>query len=109
MKKIYLPAILLIFVLSFAGLSSSAQKKTNYIPQQGYWQLVSNVHNKGVVTVQFYSEDNELMYQETVNNRMNVNRRKVRRQLYLALQEAYGVYAATHAMPVAKDLIAKRK
>src|SRR4051812_43625406 len=110
MKKNIFTAIILVFFITLTGAKLSAQKKTDYIPEKGHWQLVSNIHEKKVITVQFYSAEGDLMYEETVTNRkLNVNRKEVRRQLYYALQEAYEAWAATHVQVQTKDLIAKRR
>lgn len=108
MKK-NIPAIIILFViLTFSGLNSSAQKTKSIEPVKGYWMLVSNVHQKNVVTVQFYTDDNNLIYHETVNKNLNVKRSSVRNKLNDALKESYQTWAANHVGPAEKDLIAKR-
>ena len=108
MKKNIIATIILFAFVSLFSLQVSAQKK-DYIPEKGYWVLVSNTHQKKIVTVQFYSDDHKLMYQETLQNAgLNVERKKVRRQLYSALKETYQIWAATNTVPSAKDIIARR-
>lgn len=105
-KKIILMASVLL--LSTICLEAVAQKKNDYVPEKGFWQLISNKHDKKTVTVQFYNEDKVLMYEETLHARLNVNRKKTRRELCEALSEAYKSWSFNHARPEATNLIAKR-
>lgn len=106
MKKNFFGLLALTLLCSFQML---AQKKQNYIPEKGHWQLVSNIHDKKTVTVQFYEEGGTMIYEETLKHaRMNPSRTKVRRQLYFALQDAYKQWSLNRQV-TATDLIAKRK
>src|SRR5689334_25296574 len=107
MKKNFLTTAFLSLVLIFS-LQSFAQKKQNYIPEKGHWLLVSNIHDKKTVTVQFYEDGGSMIYEETLKQRMNPSRQKVRRQLYFALQDAYKQWTLNRQV-TATDLIAKRK
>ena len=108
MKKKFLATAFFGLVL-FCSLQSFAQKKQNYIPEKGYWQLVTNIHDKKTVTVQFYEEGGAMIYKETLTNaRMNPSHKKVRRQLYYALKDAYQQWTLNRQI-TATDLIAKRK
>lgn len=108
MKKIFITsAIFLLF--TFLTNQLLAQKKQSYVPEKGYWQLVSNLKDKRTVTVKFYTDQNEMIYEETLSNtRMNAERKKIRRKLYYALQEAYDQWAINQRIN-STDLIAKRK
>ena len=109
MKKSIIPMTIFSLLISLCSLQSSAQKKIKYIPDKGFWVLISNIHQKKVITVQFYNDENNLMYQETVTNvKLDINRRKVRHKLYNALNEAYQIWEVTHAVCQAKYLVAKR-
>jgi len=108
MKKIFI-TLLTLSTLLFLNVKTFAQKKQNFVPEKGHWQLVSNKKDKKTITVLFYNDQNQLIYQETLNNtRMNPNRVKVRRQLYYALQDACNQWALYQRI-TPKDLIAKRK
>jgi hypothetical protein len=108
MKKKLLNALALPLFIFFAS-QTHAQSKTNFIPEKGYWQLVSNIHDGKTVTVKFYSEQNELIYEETIlNTRINPDRKKVRKQLYYALQDAYKQWAFNKQVSSA-NLVARRK
>jgi hypothetical protein len=106
MKKNIIALLVTLFYLTYSS-SLSAQKQ-KYVPEKGHWQLVSNIRDKKTVTVQFYTNEGIKMYEETLNNvRMNVSRKKVRKQLYYALKEAYGEWMQ-NALVSSTHLIAKR-
>lgn len=108
MKKNY-PAAFILFIAVFAATQMFAQNKPDFVPEKGYWQLVSNVKNKKNVTVRFFNSNNEMIYEETLTNaKMNPERRKVRRQLYYAFQDAYNQWALSQKIS-STDLIAKRR
>ncbi|MFL5742195.1 MAG: hypothetical protein ACJ75B_18370 [Flavisolibacter sp.] len=90
-------------------MQTKAQKRADYVPEKGFWEIISNKHDKNLVTVQFYNEEKVMMYQETLHSKLNVNRKKIRHQLYDALNEAYQTWTLTHNSPVATNLIAKRR
>jgi|SRR5215213_6576310 len=108
MKKYFATAVM-SFLLMLVIAPCFAQKKPGDISSRGHWQLVSNIHDKKTITVQFYTDQNNMIYEEKLTNaRMNTKRRKIRRQLNLALEEAYNQWTAN--MHVASiNLIAKRK
>lgn len=86
MKK-YLLVISVIFFLSLFSATTFAQKKS-YVPEKGYWVLVSNVHEKNNTTVRFYDDGSNLMYEEKVTGvKLNINRRKTLKHLKSALEK----------------------
>jgi hypothetical protein len=63
-----------LFALAIIGFTlvshpSSAQLKNIIIPENGYWQLVTNKTDKNITLVQFYTGNKELIYEEKVNGR----------------------------------------
>jgi predicted LPLAT superfamily acyltransferase len=74
MKKI----IITLAILIIAAVSSFAQNKPS---TTGSWVIESNVKQPKVQTVKFYNNDNQLLYSETVNKRLNINRKKIRQNL----------------------------
>jgi hypothetical protein len=106
-KNLITIAAVLLFI--FICTNTFAQKKNDYVSEKGHWQLVSNVHDKKTVTVQFYTVDGTKIYEETLyHTKLNADRKKVRRQLYLALEDACTQWAS-HTQISSNDLIAKRK
>ena len=97
--------IALFLLVATAGFG---QQKTKYIPEKGHWQLVSNIKDPRTVTVQFYNEEGVMIYEETLYKvKMNPDRKKVRRHLYYALQEAYTEWVAKSKVQ-SNNLVAKR-
>jgi len=87
MKK-YVVLITATFFLSAISNPIQAQRK-NFIPEKGFWQLVSNVHIKKNTQVQFYDDSLRLIYEETVTGvRMNVKRKKTLQSLKAGLEKA---------------------
>jgi len=82
MKKTYFILLIATFGLLSLSLSADAQSRSACVPKNGYWVLVSNVNVKNVTTVQFYNEENQLMYEEVVrDHKVNINRLKTLRCL----------------------------
>ena len=104
MKKIIFAVVLLIGVL--ITTRSDAQQR-DPMPDSCSWQLVSNIHDKSKVTVQFYSGEGVLMYEETLyNTKLNINRKKTVRHLNAVMQQVYNNWVMNNSN--GKDLIAKR-
>src|SRR5688572_32802688 len=107
MKKISFAIVLTIGVL-FAATNSYAQQQDT-MPDSCSWQLVSNIHDKSKVTVQFYTGTGILMYEETLyNTKLNLNKRKTVRHLNAVLQQVYSNWVMTKSSMSEKDIIAKR-
>ncbi|MEO6812888.1 MAG: hypothetical protein ABI172_03095 [Ginsengibacter sp.] len=87
MKKY--PAFFLIFLaLSMSSIKVSAQKR-NTIPNNGFWVLVGNIHDKTTTTVQFYTNEEKLIYEEKITGvKFNLNRRKTLLYLKEGLEKA---------------------
>jgi len=82
MKKTYFILLIATFGLLSLSLSADAQSRSACVPKNGYWVLVSNVNVKNVTTVQFYNEENQLMYEEVVrDHKVNINSLKTLRCL----------------------------
>ncbi|HEX6181915.1 MAG TPA: hypothetical protein VFZ47_11765 [Chitinophagaceae bacterium] len=104
MKKIIFAVVLLIGVL--ITTRSDAQQRDS-IPDNCSWQLVSNILEKSKVTVQFYTGEGVLMYEETLyNTKLNINRKKTVRHLNAVMQQVYNNWVMNNSN--GKDLIAKR-
>jgi hypothetical protein len=81
---------LAIFALLFnCALSVSAQGKNSQNATKGFWVVENNVHTPKNSIVYFYNEEKELIYKESVNGkRININRKKVCRQLNMVLEQS---------------------
>ncbi|RYY06129.1 MAG: hypothetical protein EOP43_07170 [Sphingobacteriaceae bacterium] len=56
---------LLFIILLGTGLAAQAQQKTN--PINGFWVIESNTSSPKKQTVKFYSDSQQLLYQEDYN------------------------------------------
>ena len=82
MKTMMLTALILI-----SAVCSQAQTK---VPTHGFWVVESNINQPRVQTIRFYSDDKKLVYEETINAKLNLKREKVQlalNQLCNKLQE----------------------
>ena len=105
--KIILGAILIAGILAFQP-QACAQKKNN-ADENGFWQIVSNLNDPHQLTVQFYTKDRQLIYEEILQDvRLNLTKKNIRRKLNRTLKEAFEFWAVNRTMPVANDLVAKR-
>ncbi|HMH20922.1 MAG TPA: hypothetical protein VK563_04060 [Puia sp.] len=80
---------LVILVLLFSSRQGYSQQKAAYIPEHGFWQLVNEKDQKGVTTVQFYTDNSELIYQENMKGiKFNMKKAKTFRWLKEGLDRA---------------------
>ncbi|MBD2700200.1 hypothetical protein IC229_06110 [Spirosoma sp. BT702] len=94
------------FLLTFATFTIHARKVDEpLLPRDGFWVVESQPKSKQC-TVRFYTENQTLIYQETINCRLNIARARVKRQLNAALEQAMFVWNATHKMPTERQWVA---
>jgi hypothetical protein len=106
MKKI-IPT-LMVLVMTLSGFVLNAQQKET-ITDNASWQLVSNVQDKSKVTVQFFTKEGILMYEETLYNvKLNLNKKKTIRHLNAVLKEVYTTWVNKRVKTTETDLIAKK-
>ncbi|MFA6085354.1 hypothetical protein [Mucilaginibacter sp.] len=70
MKKYIIAAII---VLATAFYSKAQNTKT---ANQGFWVIESNVHAPKTQIVRFYNDSSKLLYEEVINTRLNIKRKK---------------------------------
>ncbi|WP_345951986.1 hypothetical protein ABDD95_11225 [Mucilaginibacter sp. PAMB04274] len=88
MKNLFFTAVA-FFLFNLSDLQVKAQSRAECISSNGYRVLVGNKNVKKVTTVQFYSIENQLIYQEEVRNqKININRLKTLRCLKKGLDSA---------------------
>jgi hypothetical protein len=81
--------ILLFVLITNAGFGQ--MKK--YIPVNGFWELISSIHDKKTTVVQFYDNNSHLIYEEKiVGIEININREKTLKQLKKGLDKALLAY-----------------
>jgi hypothetical protein len=71
MKTIMITVLILI-----SAVCSQAQNKVQ--TTRGFWVVESNVNQPKVQIIRFYGDDSKLVYEETINTRLNLKREKVR-------------------------------
>lgn len=77
MKNKKLLAGILLTGCLLLSAQGKAQKIPAYIPQNGFWMVVSNIKVKKEAIVQYYNEEKELIYEEKiVGRRLNLKRKK---------------------------------
>lgn len=99
------PAVLAI-LFSIASLTVQAQKdKTPSAPREGFW-VTESTPNSPRCIVRFYNNQSQLIYEETVDRRLNIARAQVKRQLNAALEQAMFVWNATRKVPTDRQWVA---
>ena len=95
MKTIMITALILM-----NAICSQAQNK---VPaSHGFWVVEHNINKPKVQTVRFYSDDSKLLYEETVNTKLNLKREKVQ----LALNQISNTLYENKQYMESKKLIA---
>jgi hypothetical protein len=88
-NQILTTIIVFVALFQFSTFKANGQFKKSYIPDNGYWVLVSNIHVKKVTTVQFYNLEHQLIYEEVIKDqKMDLKRVKTLRCLKKGLETA---------------------
>lgn len=78
-----------ITVFSFAQSSKKEGSGPKWVCNDGYWNVVSNIHTPKLSTIYFYNNKKELLYSERVEGVViNVKKRKVKMNLKKALDKS---------------------
>ncbi len=82
-----------VMLFTTAGIISFAQDTKPGVPkwvsEKGYWVVENNVHDPLNHIIRFYTNDDELMYKETLSGvRLNPEKRKVRMKLKKVLESS---------------------
>ncbi|MBD2751708.1 hypothetical protein [Spirosoma validum] len=89
-----------------ASFSTQAQtKKESLISSEGFWVVETPVKSRHCI-VRFYTDEQKLIYEETVNRCLNIARKQTKRQLNVALEQAMFVWNATHKVPTDRQWVA---
>jgi predicted membrane-bound mannosyltransferase len=89
MKKNMITVFIFTIVLT-AGISQDglSQKRMKYIPEHGFWQLVSNIHEDNFTIVRFYNDNKELIHEEKLMVKLHPEKIKTLRYLKKELDKA---------------------
>jgi hypothetical protein len=97
-------------VIAYSQLAvekTHAQSRGECVPKNGYWVLVSNLNVKKVTTVQFYTNEHELIYEEVVrNHKLDLKRLKTLRCLKRGLDSALVAWNQEKSPLYTKDWVA---
>jgi len=97
-------AAALTIIVLFIGNSSFAQDTKKIDQEKGYFQLVSNKADKMTTTVQFYTNENVLMYEEKVTGvEFDLNDKKVVDMLNKGVEKAAIAWNAKPEVQKNKD------
>lgn len=97
---------LIAFLLITASLPTKAQtSKLSATPREGFW-VVEWMPRSKQCTVRFYTNKQDLIYEETIDRRLNIARRQTKRNLNIALEQAMYVWNATHKAPTDRQWVA---
>jgi hypothetical protein len=70
MKKFIITAIIVLTTTFYSKAQNT--DTTNH----GFWVIESNSHKPKYQTVRFYNDDAKLVYEEVINTRLNIKRKK---------------------------------
>jgi len=103
--------LIAIVVFTFIASSAFAQKEKNaaapWVSDKGYWVVESNVKTPQQHTLRFYTNDDVLMYTETLSGvKLNLNKKKVKMQLKQALETSAIAWQQNKKAEADKDYVA---
>lgn len=94
---------ILIFTASFA--TQAHPPKQSVGSHDGFWVIETPPKSHQCI-VRFYTNEQKLIYEETVNRSLNIARRQTKRQLNVALEQALFVWNVTHKLPADRQWVA---
>ena len=106
MKKFIKVAIVISAVL-FEGMAIQAQKpQPTWIPTDGYWVVVLNVHARNEATVRFYDNGDQLLYEEVVpGKKLRLNSRKTKLSLKNCLEQVIAIRKTNEGEVKERELV----
>lgn len=104
--KLRLACMALLFVS--ASFSTQAQQSKE-IPSvgEGFW-VIETVPKSQQCTVRFYTDGQKMIYEETLNKRLNIYRRQTKRRLNAALEQALFAWNTTHQVSTDRQWVVLR-
>lgn len=106
MKVTFLGLAIVILLTIVALVPTQAQsKKGPIVSHEGSWVIETSAKGRQSI-VRFYTNESRLIYEETVDRRLDISRPKIKRQLNAALEQALYVWNATHKIPADRQWVA---
>ena len=100
-------AITAIMLLAASFGTQAQSKNSPPVARDGFW-VIETTPKSHQCTVRFYTNEQKLIYQETMNRSLNIDRKQTRLQLNVALEQAMFVWNATHKVPTDRQWVAVR-
>ncbi|GAB4047497.1 hypothetical protein [Spirosoma litoris] len=94
---------LLFTTASFGTRAQTKQEQP--VAKDGFW-VVETAPKSQQSIVRFYTNEQTLIYEETVERNLNIARLQTKRQLNVALEQAMFVWNATHKIPTDRQWVA---
>jgi len=86
---------------------AAAQTKSEPMPGNGIWQIITNVGTPDLATVRFFDLEQHLIYEEHLSGvRLDANKRKTRKLLNKSLQAALVAWQQSPGLLRDKGLVA---
>ncbi|RYY39936.1 MAG: hypothetical protein EOO08_08570 [Chitinophagaceae bacterium] len=107
MKSMLLLFLVLASLLLAAGSANAQKRQPKWVPVKGYWVVEDNINQPGVAIVYFYNQQSELVYQETVNRRIDLDRRRTLLRLNRTLEEAVATWERRSPLAINTGVLAR--
>jgi len=109
MKKILLILAIVITSTSFKAAAQSKSAKTpKWISDKGYWVLEDNKKGNSFSVINFYNNDNQLVYREKlIGTSLNINKKKTLMKLKDALDASIVAWEEKHTLKEDEAIVAK--
>ncbi|MDI3321954.1 hypothetical protein [Pinibacter soli] len=110
MKKMLL---ILAIVVTATGFKASAQdesaaKTPKWISDKGYWVLEDNKKGNSFSVINFYNNENQLVYREKlIGTSLNINKKKTLMKLKDALDASIVAWEEKHTLREDEAIVAK--
>ena len=98
-------AVTAILLIAATYTTQAQTKKESEAPREGFWVIETHPKSHQSI-VRFYTDNQKLVYEETVNRSLNIARRQIKRQLNVALEQAMFVWNTTHKVPTDRQWVA---
>jgi len=92
----------LFIIMAIVSITALYGKAQNVNVSHGYWVTEYNIHKPKIQTVRFYNNDNQLIYEETINRKLKISKPEVQKALNEVLENIYAQQELVHR----KDLLA---
>ena len=101
-------SLLLAALVSATTCTTSIAKPRRSVrsfAQNGFWVVETTPQNRQSL-IRFYNNDSQLVYQETINRRLNIHREATQDQLNAVLEQAIDKWTASQPLKSEQKLVA---